>query len=135
MHLEGTYGRQTWKILMWGSLAYFWSLINDAPLNADTLLGQSWSGYLIMEVVLNLLSFLCFCLAVREATKGRDFSGTAVLWTLLAILWSSADDIPFVALWLGPLRTQFWYPFDAAIHAVSLVFFYLAVRAPSTQSA
>jgi len=117
---------------MWGAFAYFWSLINDAPVNADSILGRS--GYLLMEVVLNLLSFLGFYLAAREATKGSGLSrmpSRVALWTLLAFLWSSADDLPFVAFWLDPLRPKIWYPFDAAIHAISLVFFYLAVRAPS----
>jgi len=116
---------------MWGAFAYFWSLINDAPVNADSILGRS--GYLLMEVVLNLLSFVCFCLAAREATKGSGLSRTSprvAFWTFLAFLWSSADDIPFVAFWLDPLRRELWYPFDIAVHAISLVFFYLAVRAP-----
>lgn len=117
---------------MWGALAYFWSLINDKPVNADTLLGHSpGTGYYFMEVLLNLLSLSCFCLASHEAIKGRSIPGTplkVVLWTILAFLWSSADDIPFLADKLGLLRTGFRYPFDIAIHGVSLVFFYLAVR-------
>jgi hypothetical protein len=132
--LDGTPGRQTWKVLSWGFLAYFWSLINDAPLNVDSVLGMS--GYLFMEVLLNLLSLLCFWLAAREGAKGgadSRLSSRVLLWTLLAFLWSSADDIPLVAFWLEPLRSGFWYPFDVAIHAVSLIFFYLAVRrSPST---
>jgi hypothetical protein len=33
-----------------------------------------------------------------------------------------ADDIPFVADKLGILRTEYWYPFDFAIHAGLLLF-------------
>jgi hypothetical protein len=90
-----------------------------------------------MEVVLNLLSLLCFCLAVREAIKGRTVPRTlwkVALWTALAFLWSSADDVPFSTDILRHLRTEYWYPFDIAIHGVSLVFFYLAVRESSKRS-
>jgi hypothetical protein len=114
---------------MWGALAYFWSLINDSPINADGWLGPE--GYYVMELVLNILSFSCFYLASREAIKGRSNSRVHLkdgLFIALAFLWSSADDIPFLGHGLGPLRTDFWYPFDIAIHGVSLVFFYLAVR-------
>jgi hypothetical protein len=120
-------------MLSWGVLAYFWSLINDNPVNADGLLGRQ--GYYLMEVILNLLSFLCFCLAAREAIKGRAIPGTTLkvaLWTVLAFLWSSADDIPFLADRLGVSKTESWYSFDIAIHAASLVFFYLAVRGSSS---
>jgi hypothetical protein len=54
-------------------LVYFWSLINDNPINADQLLGSQ--GYYLVETILNLLSFLCFCLAAHEATKGRAAPG------------------------------------------------------------
>ena len=86
-----------------------------------------------MEVILNLLSLLCFCFAAREAVKGRSPPGfplREVMWVALAFLWSSADDIPFLVELLGPLRIEYWYPFDLGIHAVSLVFFYLAARSP-----
>jgi hypothetical protein len=114
---------------MWGALAYFWSLINDSPINADGWLGPE--GYFVMELLLNLLSLSCFCLAFSETIKGRlnpRINLKDGLYITLAFLWSSAEDIPFLAHRLGPLRTDFWYPFDIAIHGVSLVFFYLAIR-------
>lgn len=121
--------RQTWRIVLWGALAYFWSLINDSPINADGWLGPE--GYYGVEVLLNVLSLSCFYLASRETIKGRLNPRVQLkvgLYIALAFLWSSADDIPFLGHRLGPLRTDFWYPFDIAIHGVSLVFFYLAVR-------
>jgi hypothetical protein len=132
--------RHTWKIVAWGAFAYFWSLINDDPLNADRLLEPYFGhiGYYYMEIFLNLSSLVCFCLASREALKGRSAPGTSLkvaLLTLVAFLWSSADDIPF--LYRGgmeTLKTQHWYPFDIAIHAVSLIFFYLAVRESKTSN-
>jgi hypothetical protein len=121
--------KQDWKIAIWGTLAYFLSFINDPPLNADTLLGHH--GYFFMEVLLNLLSLSCFCLASREAIKGRSIPGPPLkvaLCTVLAFVLSSADDIPFLASGLHLPRTEFWFQFDIAIYGVSLVFFYLAVR-------
>jgi hypothetical protein len=123
------FASQTWRIVMWGALAYFWSFINDSPINADGLLGHE--GYYVMELLLNILSLSCFFLASREAIKGRSNPRVHLkvgLYIALAFLLSSADDIPFLAHRLGPLRTNFWYPFEIAIYGVSLVFFYLAVR-------
>lgn len=117
------------RVLAWGALAYFWSLINDRPVNADTLLGGR--GYYFMEGVLNLLSLLCFVLAAREAVRGRAAPGVVrrvALWTALAFFWSAADDIPFLTARLRPPGAESWYLFEAAIHLVSLAFFYLVIR-------
>ena len=116
---------------MWGALAYFWSLINDNPINADVILGPN--EYYVMELLLNILSLSCFWLASRGAIKGRSNPRVHLkdgLYVALAFLWSSADDIPFLAHKLDPLRADFLYLFDIAIYGISLVFFYLAVREP-----
>ena len=60
--------------------------------------------------------------------KERAFPRTTlkvVFLTVLAYLWSAADDIPFVWDWLETARTG--YPFNLATHTISLVFFALAV--------
>jgi hypothetical protein len=130
-------GRQPWKILFWGALAYFWSMINDDPVNADLLLAKPpHPGYYLMEVVLNLLSLICFCLAAREALKGQNFRNLRVkvaLWTILAFLWSSSDDIPFLKDGLGLSSITSEYYYDVVKWSVSLFFFYLAIRRSTVQ--
>jgi hypothetical protein len=50
--------------LFWVFLGYFFSVIDDDPVNADQLLGKSGYG---MELVLHLPTAFSFYLAAREA--------------------------------------------------------------------
>ncbi len=114
------------KIVLWGFLGYFWTLIDDDPVNADLLLGKT--GY-TMEFVLHALTIFFFYLAIREAAKRVGLSWTTALWIVLAFLSSSADDAAFINL-ISLIRHDYWYPLDVAEHAASLLFFYLAIRVP-----
>jgi len=120
--------RRTWLTLFWGAFAYFWVIINDYPVNADQLLGKG--GYLLMEVILNSFSLLGFCLAAREVAMGRAvprMAWRAWLWTALAFL-TSADDISLSAHVLKLPKSDLSFFVNIAIHASSLVFFYMVVR-------
>jgi len=121
--------RQLWRAAGWGALAYVWPIVNDAPVNADMLLGRH--GYYFMEAVLNLLSLLCFALAAREAV-GRGGTDRRVTWqvgtlAVVAYLASSADD-SLGLIHPGLLKAGLRYPFEAATMGASLVFFYLMLR-------
>jgi len=114
--------------MAWGALAYFWFLINDQPINADSILGKQ--GHLFMEVVLNLLSLCCFVLAAREVANedvGRGTTWRIVGLAVMAFLVSSADDS------VGLIRPRLLtpvirYPFEAVTLGVSLVLFYFMLR-------
>jgi hypothetical protein len=115
--------------LGWGFLAYLWAFINDAPVNADVLLGRS--NYFVMEVLLNLASLSCFVVAAWQTHgggKGRKWPRQAFLWVALAYLWSAADDTPAYLLVPKIMRREDRIYFEIAFYAVSLVFFYLALR-------
>jgi len=116
------------KAMAWGALAYFWFLINDQPVNADSILGRQ--GHFFMEVVLNSLSLSCFILAAREVAGGG--SGRRTTWrvaslAVMAFLVSSADDS--IGLILPGLVTPGRrYPFEAVTLGASLVLFYFMLR-------
>jgi hypothetical protein len=115
--------------VLWGFLAYFCSIIDDDPVNADQLLGNS--GY-EMEIVLHVLTILFFYLAIREATRGTGVSWMTIVWMTLAFISSSADDATFVKL-IALIRHDYWYPFDVVEHVISLLFFYFAIRGPTEE--
>jgi hypothetical protein len=112
----------------WGVLAYYWSLINDAPINADTLLGRQ--GYYYMEAVLNLLSLSCFVLVAWSLLRGRAgaWPKRVALWMAMAYLWSAADDTPAYQIIPRMMRLDDRYQLEAAFHVISLAFFFLMVR-------
>jgi hypothetical protein len=117
-----------WKAAIWGALAYFWPIVNDAPVNADMLLGRN--GYYFMEAVLNLLSLLCFAMAAREAVDrgaGRGTTWRVAALAVAAFLMSSADD-SLGLIHPGLLKAGLRYPFEAATIGASLVFFCLMLR-------
>ena len=116
-----------WKIWFWGFLGYFWSLIDDNPLNADMLLGLGY-GFYAMELLLRFLTIACFFMVIREATNGRKISWRVVSLMGLAFVWSFADDFRNL-LGLGFLYSGQWgYPTTLVLQSISVVFLLLAVR-------
>ena len=110
--------------MAWGALAYFWFLINDQPINADSILGKQ--GHFFMEVVLNSLSLSCFALAAHEAAggaAGRRATWRVTVLAVMAFLTSSADDSAGLIL-PGLVTPELRYPFEAATLGTSLVLFY-----------
>jgi hypothetical protein len=119
----------TWRTIGWGALAYYWFLINDAPINADTLLGRQ--GYYYMEAFLNLLSLGCFVAAAWTSVRGRgkgEWPKRVALWVAMAYLWSAADDTPAYRIIPKIMRLDDRYQLEAAFVLVSLIFFYLIVK-------
>ncbi|MGD0637245.1 MAG: hypothetical protein ABSA72_04320 [Nitrososphaerales archaeon] len=125
------------RIALFAFLALFWSLIDDAPVNFDSVL--TWpevtrthpaGPHDFMEILLHLLTIVFLCLALREALKGTSFTEEKALsislLTAAAFVLSYAQNLP-----LDALRTVVendWYQLDLAEHLASIFFLYVAVR-------
>lgn len=125
------------RILLLAFLAYFWTVIDDAPVFFDSVL--TWPEVtrfhpfiprLFMNVVIHTLTAVFLYLTIRESIKGasvrlRDAIGVIVL-TLMAFVSAYAQNIPlnFVQ---NVVRTS-WYSFDFTEKLVSIIFLYFAVH-------
>lgn len=124
----------TGGLLFFAFMAYFWSLIDDGPVNFDSVL--TWpevtSGvqHTFMEILLHALTLAFFYLAVRAALKGATLTnrgGGEISLLLLASFWASyAQNTPLG--WVQGLVASDWYPLDAVEHLASVVLFCLAIR-------
>jgi hypothetical protein len=125
------------RVLLFAFLAYFWSLVDDKPVQFDSVL--TWpevtrfhpaTPHIFMEVVLHVLTIAFLYLAVREGLKGTALTQAKALkvslLTLAAFVLSYAQNIPLDAL--QTFVTQDWYALDLVEHVVSLAFLYLALR-------
>ncbi len=125
------------RIALFAFLAYFWSLIDDAPVNFDSVL--TWpevtrahpaGPHIFMEVLLHVLTIVFLCLALREALKGTSFTKERVfnvsLLTAAAFVLSYAQNLPLDAL--RTIVEQDWYQLDLAEHLASIILLYIAVR-------
>jgi len=110
------------------AIGMLFSIIDDAPFNVDHLFGVQY--WIWMEVLLKVLTYFFFLLSVsRVLSSPRHISWKMNLWVIAAVSWANADDSFFV---FGDenavLRGDLWYQFDTAIHLLSVVFLYLAIR-------
>ncbi len=121
-------------LLFFAFMAYFWSLIDDGPVDFDSVL--TWpevtSGFqhTFLEILLHALTLAFFYLAATEALKGTQLTGrgaTKILLLILGSFWASyAQNTP--AGWVEALTVSNWYLLDAVEHLVSVALFCLAVR-------
>ncbi len=125
------------RIAIFAFLAFFWSLIDDAPVNFDSVL--TWpevtrvhpaGPHLFMEALLHVLTAVFLCLALREALKGTSLTrekvfGVALL-TAAAFVLSYAQNLPLADL--STIVEQDWYQLDLAEHLASIALLYIAVR-------
>jgi len=125
------------RIALFAFLAYFWSLIDDAPVNFDSVL--TWpevtrvhpaAPHLFMEALLHVLTVVFLCLAMREALKGtsvtREKAFGVSIFTAAAFVLSYAQNLPLGGL--GTTVEQGWYQFDLTEHLASIILLYIAVR-------
>jgi hypothetical protein len=125
------------RIALFAFLAYFWSLIDDAPVNFDSVF--TWpevtrahpaGPHIFMEVLLHILTIIFLCLAIREALKGTSFTWSKAfgisLLTAAAFALSYAQNLPLDSL--GAVIEQDWIQLDLAEHLASLILLYVAVR-------
>jgi len=128
-------GRQ--RLLLFVFLAYFWSLVDDAPVNFDSVL--TWPNvtrhnpaapHYFLEVVLHVLTIFFLSLAVRESSEGKAVDSRKkfeiALLTLVAFSSSYLQNAP-----LGVIRhlvTHHWFELDLLEHIASGAFLYFALR-------
>ncbi|HUI01133.1 MAG TPA: hypothetical protein VLX56_05845 [Nitrososphaerales archaeon] len=112
------------RVYLFSFAAYAASIVDDAPFNADQLLGAA--NQLEMEVILHVTTLAFLALAVREAGRGRIAPWAGFL-TLVAFVVASLDDFPSLRV-IRYLRHHHWYLLDISIHLASIIVFYFAVR-------
>jgi len=115
-------------------LGFFWSLIDDGPVDFDSV--STWpevtSGlqHTITEVVLHLLTAAFMYLTVREALNGKRVASRKALQIsilTLAAFWAAYfQNTPLEIV--QRVAQSAWYPLDIVEHALSLALFYLAIR-------
>ncbi len=125
------------RIILFASIAYFWSFIDDAPINFDSV--YTWPEvtnglhHSIMEVVLHALTFFFLYLTMREAFKGIKKGEKRIFYAytlaFIAFILAYAQNIP-----IDPVQDivlKAWYPLDLAEHLLSFVVLYFAIRVAS----
>jgi hypothetical protein len=127
-------GRQ--RVLFFVFLAFFWSLVDDAPVHFDSVL--TWpevtryqpvvpyfEDYVLLCVVL-----LSFCLAVRESLKKRRTTPREKV--LFAFLTSVAFGLSYIQdIEVGAIQsivTNYWYQLDFFEHIASAAVLFLILR-------
>ena len=124
------------RVALFVFLAYFWSLVDDKPVQFDSVL--TWpevtrfhpaGPHIFMEVVLHVLTIAFLVLAAREALKGSRLSPSSMvgvwLLVLVAFVLSYAQNLPVDSI--QTLATYDWYPLNLGEHVASLAFLYLAL--------
>ena len=122
------------KVLLYGFLAYLWSVTDDNPVNLDSVF--TWPEvttglhHISMEILLHALTAVFLILALRESLRNAKPSGTRLLSISLmagaAFVLASVSVIPLGAL-QAAISTR-WYEIDILGHLISLFFFYAAIR-------
>jgi hypothetical protein len=124
------------RVLLFAFVAFFWSLVDDAPVYFDSV--YTWPEvtrfhpaipHLLLEVLLHVVTAAFLVLALRESSKGRKLTTLrlfAVGTVAVAVfVLSYAQNIP-----LGPVQAfveDNWYLLDIVEHLLALVLFGLAV--------
>ena len=127
---------QEWmgRLLFFGFMAFFWSLVDDGPVNFDSVL--TWPEvtggpqHLFLEVLLHALTLGFLCLGLREALRGSSTPGGRTLGVALLggiAFWASYfQNTPYTGL--ENLPPDNWYVLDAVEHLVAVAALWLAVR-------
>jgi len=127
-------GRQ--RVLFFVFSAYFWSLVDDAPVHFDSILTwpevtryQPFVPY-FMDYVLLVVVLSFFCLAVRESLKGKRTTGKEIaLFSLLTLVVFGLSYIQDIQV--GPVNelvARYWYTLDLSEHVASAAVLFLVVR-------
>ncbi|MEM3638191.1 MAG: hypothetical protein QXX17_07470 [Conexivisphaerales archaeon] len=131
------------KIFAYAYLAYFFSLVDDAPVYFDSVL--TWPEvtggmqHIGLELILHILTLGFMLIALREAIKPISLLERRMilpnLLILIAFLLSYAQNIPLQPI-SSMVRGQ-WYLLDMLEHVISLFFFvssiYVAKYSRSTR--
>lgn len=125
------------RTLLFAFLAYFWAVVDDAPVFFDSVL--TWPEVtrfhpflprLFMNVIIHGLTALFMYLTIRESMKGKkaslQYARRVVALALVAFVTGYAQNIPLAEI-QDVVRTS-WYPFDLAEKLTSILLLYLAVR-------
>jgi hypothetical protein len=122
------------RFLFFAFMAYFWSLIDDGPVDFDSVL--TWPEvtggpqHIFLEVLLHALTLGFLFLALREALKGRygsNRNGLSIGFLGLMSFWASYfQNTPFAGL--EDLPAKSWYALDAVEHLTALALLWMAVR-------
>lgn len=125
------------RLLLFVFIAYFWSLVDDAPVNFDSVL--TWPEvsrynpvfpHYLMEVILHVLTLSFLYLVVHESLKGKVLSISEQvevgLLTLVAFGLSYAQNIPLTVI--QRIVADRWYQLDLVEHVVSSLALFLALR-------
>lgn len=125
------------RVILLAFLAYFWSLVDDAPVSFDSVF--SWpevtrfhpaTPHIFLEIVLHALTAAFLILAIREALKGTTSNRMTILevssLTLIAFVLSYAQNIPSAVV--QTIVESGWYQLDVVEHIASVLFLYFAVR-------
>jgi len=125
------------RILLFAFLAYFWTVVDDAPVFFDSVL--TWPEVtrfhpflprLFMNIVIHALTAIFLYLTIRESIKGTSVrlenTVRVIALSSIAFVLAYAQNIPLASI--QSLVQTSWYPFDLTEKLVSILFFYLAVR-------
>lgn len=125
------------RILLFAFLAYFWAVVDDAPVFFDSVI--TWPEVtrfhpflprLFMNIVIHALTALFLYLTIRESMKGTSVGlrnvPRVIILTSVAFVLAYAQNIPLAAI-QNVVETS-WYPFDFTEKMVSICFLYLAIR-------
>ena len=125
------------RLLLFAFLAYFWAVIDDAPVFFDSVL--TWPEVtrfhpflprLYMNIVIHALTIIFLYLTLREAMKGRTLTKRRkyAVWAFgfIALVLAYAQNIP-LPLIQNIVQTS-WYQFDVAEKFLSFVFLWLGIR-------
>lgn len=128
--------RKSDRFLLLAYLGYFWSVVDDAPVNFDSVF--TWPEvtrfhpvlpHYTLEVVFHVATFGFMYLSVREVLGGGIKLGRRALriYLLLALafLLSYAQNIPLSAV--QSMVESSWYQLDVFEHLGSVVVFGLAL--------
>ena len=132
--------RKRW-ILLFAFLAYFFAVIDDAPVYFDSVL--TWPEVtrfhpflprLFMNIVLHSLTLIFLYLTVRETMKRRPTAKREKVLKIgilafIAFVLAYAQNIPLTIV--QNVVENSWYPFDIAEKLLSIAFLYLAIRETS----
>jgi hypothetical protein len=125
--------RRKGGIFFFAFVAYFFSLVEDAPVYLDSIFTwpevTSGAQHVLLEVILHLLTFLFIFLTLREARGGRPDTGDRLLLTFLltipAFVSSYAQNLPLEVV--REVVERNFYALDLAEHLASVVLLWLAV--------
>ena len=123
------------RALLFSFLAYFWAVVDDAPVYFDSVL--TWPEItrfhpflprLLMNVGIHLLTLIFLYLAIRESLKGTGLgvleAPEVVILAFLAFVLAYAQNIPMYVIQL--LVETSWYQFDLTEKLASIFLLCLA---------